>query len=232
MSEAAVEAAPEASPNLEVTPEPDPVEATPEVEAAPAPAGPDFTEILSSPEAKAAIEQATEARLAEMFREETPPEAPADPLAGFDFLDDDAPQKLAQTLADFKQQILDEVRQSPAIQHAEQESARQWADTQFGAIEGELKTTLTPEVRGLAIGAAMGLVPQYGSPEKALAEAAKQIHAYGQAQRQAALDGYEAGLGTGDAPLEPGPGGAAAIQTEDLSGLSYLDLAHRHFGGG
>lgn len=222
------------SPDATIAPEPDPIEA-PAVEA-PAeetPAGPDYSELLSSPEAQAAIDRATEARLAEMFQEE--PEAPADPLADFDFLADDAPQRLAQVLEQRDQRLLAQFRDSPAIQHADQEYARQWADDQFGVIEGKLGAgvTLDEEARRIAIFAANGMGFDPKQAPQVLEQTATGLHKYVQAQRDAAVEAYKQGLLSpdGDQQAEPGPGGAATIQTEDLSSLSYLDLAHRHFGG-
>lgn len=222
MSEAAVEA-PEAVETVDTEATAEPVEAVETEATVEAPASPDFSQILQSPEGRAALSQATEEQLAAMFHEE--PEAPADPLAGFDFLDDDAPQKLAQTLADFKQQILDEVHKSPAVQHADQEYARQWADQQFSSIEGTLGAgvKLDDEARNLAIFASQGIAsaPDYrGDGAATLRDTATQLHQYVSKREQAAVEAYKRSLAGDDTDggNEPTASGAAVVRTEELPG--------------
>lgn len=221
MSEAAVETPADLGGETADVEAPEAVEDTPAVETETPTAAPDIAAILSSPEAREAIDRATEARLGEMFREEPEAQEPiADAIARLDPLDDNFAQQLAQVLDDREQKMIAQLQSSPSIQHADQEYARRWADDTFGTIEGSLGAgvSLDPEAREIAILAANGRGG--GDPTETLTSSARQLHAYVEKRVQAGIAAYKAGLaGEGEGGNEPAAaGGPAMVRTEELPG--------------
>jgi hypothetical protein len=210
-------------------------EAAPEAAPEAAAAAPDYEEMLRSSEGQQALEQAVYEALG-AYEQQQPQQQgfdpyadagqPQDPLGGFDFFDENAPQQLAQILEQRDQALIQQLTQHPAFSYALEQQQSGWADNHFGTIEKQLGGEIPQELREISIAMAAGSRPpetdpsaRYFDPGHALGEAATSLHALIQRERQAAVEEYQRGVNpeTGTAgAMEPSAGGPAAIRNEEL----------------
>jgi hypothetical protein len=183
---------------------------------------PEFQQAVS-----AAADQAAQARFEAWQAEQNrpPPEDPtaalAERFAAIDPLDPDAGQQYAQTFAEAlqaqEQRLREQFRQDPAIQHADQAYAQNWATEQFGKIETALGAPLDDAGRQIVLQSSMGQATSMGGnvdESQLLSTQAKALHDYVTKREQAAVQRYQAGLAGGNGNVEPSVNGTGAIRTE------------------